>query len=110
MISKKRIGIIILCASVLLCICASGCIGVSNADTTANSNMDTTANLNTAIIANENPYVLMDYKTWGGATAEISVVVDPVTGINYIILREPYRAGICPRYDVDGNLYISEVA
>lgn len=101
MISKKRIGIVILCAFIVLSICASGCIGVSNADTTANSN--------TGIIANENPYVLMDYKTWGGYTGEISVVVDPVTGINYIILREPYRAGICPRYDVDGNLYISEV-
>jgi hypothetical protein len=58
---------------------------------------------------NQNPFVLMDYVSWEGVGAQISVFVDPITGVNYLILREPHRAGICPRYNVDGTLYVSEV-
>jgi hypothetical protein len=39
--------------------------------------------------------------------------VDPETGVNYIILVDyDYKqiiGGICPRYNADGTLYISEV-
>ena len=95
MVNKKRIGMIILCAVIVLSICASGCIEKSTVTTTKN----------------KNPSILMDYESWNGYGAEIAVFIDPVTGINYIILREGGgRAGICPRYDVDGNLYISEMA
>lgn len=92
MISKKRIGIVILCASVLLCICASGCIGVSNADTTTNENQ---------FEYDINPYIYTD---------NVCFYVDPETGINYLIYESGQRGGMCPRYDVDGNLYISEVS
>jgi len=57
----------------------------------------------------ENPMVLIEYQTWGNFWAEIGVFIDPDTGVNYLILREPNRAGICPRYNADGTLYVSEV-
>ena len=91
MSSKKRIVIIILCVLVILSVFISGCVLASETS------------------ENQNPFVLMDYVSWGGAGAQISVFVDPITGVNYLMMREYNRAGICPRYNADGTLYVSEV-
>lgn len=59
---------------------------------------------------NQATIMLTEYHTWGNDGAGIAVYIDPETGVNYLILREFERAGICPRYNADGTLYISEVA
>lgn len=38
----------------------------------------------------------------------IRIFVDPVTGVNYMTIY--YIDGICPRYNADGSLYVSEVS
>lgn len=38
----------------------------------------------------------------------VRVYVDEKTGVNYLIFTEYRAGGICPRYDIDGNLYITE--
>lgn len=35
-------------------------------------------------------------------------IVDKETGVNYVVFSEVYKAGICPRYNRDGSLYISK--
>ena len=35
-------------------------------------------------------------------------VVDYSTGVNYIIYDNTGRAGMCPRYNADGTLYVTE--
>lgn len=35
-------------------------------------------------------------------------IVDKETGVNYVVFSEVYKAGICPRYNKDGSLYISK--
>ena len=37
----------------------------------------------------------------------IRIFVDPVTGVNYMTIY--YTDGICPRYNADGSLYVSDV-
>lgn len=36
------------------------------------------------------------------------VYVDQATGVNYIIYASSNRGGICPRYNADGSLYVSQ--
>ena len=38
----------------------------------------------------------------------IRVYVDKETGVNYLLFTEYRAGGICPRYDIDGHLYITE--
>lgn len=33
------------------------------------------------------------------------IVLDKVTGVEYIIYRGTYKGGICPRYNPDGTLF-----
>ena len=42
--------------------------------------------------------------------AYLSITVDKETGVNYIVY-EYYHTGasVCPRYNADGTLYVSEV-
>ena len=35
-------------------------------------------------------------------------IVDKETGVNYVVYSEVYKAGICPRYNSDGSLYVSK--
>ena len=35
--------------------------------------------------------------------------VDEETGVNYMIFSGSSGGGICPRYNADGSLYVSEV-
>ena len=39
----------------------------------------------------------------------VSVYVDPYTGVNYLIWSDMRQGGICPRYNSDGELYITDV-
>ena len=39
----------------------------------------------------------------------VEVYVDNETGVNYLICDRGYGGGICPRYNADGTLYVSEV-
>jgi len=91
--SKKRIGIVILCALLILSFCVSGCVLASETST------------------NENPFLLTPFAPFvlSGDRYGINVYVDPVTGINYMLFINPYKGGICPRYNVDGTLFVSEV-
>ena len=41
--------------------------------------------------------------------ASAEVYVDNETGVNYLICDRGYGGGICPRYNADGTLYVSEV-
>ena len=88
--SKKRIGIVILCALLILSFCVSGCVLASETST------------------NENPFLLTPFAPFvlSGDRYGINVYVDPITGINYLLHS---THGICPRYNVDGTLFVSEV-
>lgn len=35
-------------------------------------------------------------------------IVDKETGVNYVVLSDTYKGGICPRYNRDGSLYTSK--
>ena len=41
---------------------------------------------------------------------ECDTLIDEETGVNYIVLRYPHGSdiSICPRYNADGSLYVSE--
>ncbi len=95
MTHKKTIIFLILCALIVSAVCVSGCVSA--------------AEPSESTFKNQAPITLTTYYAWS-SFAEILVYVDPQTGVNYVILREPGRAGICPRYNADGTLYISEVA
>lgn len=50
----------------------------------------------------------------GGCESEsgslfIGYYVDPETGVNYVEYANTRGGGICPRYNADGSLYVSEV-
>jgi len=38
-----------------------------------------------------------------------STYIDEETGVNYMIYFDSNGGGICPRYNADGTLYVSEV-
>ena len=42
------------------------------------------------------------------ASDKVCVYVDEETGVNYLIFTEYRAGGICPRYDIDGHLYITK--
>lgn len=43
----------------------------------------------------------------------LETVIDPVTGVNYFVYRNPENytmlSGLCPRFNKDGTLYVSEI-
>lgn len=50
-----------------------------------------------------------------GCVSRINTVSDPYiwvdkeTGVNYLVYAVGYKGGICPRYDQQGNIFITEV-
>lgn len=40
--------------------------------------------------------------------ANISVIVDEETGVEYVVYNGYNRGGICPRYNADGTLRVRE--
>ena len=40
--------------------------------------------------------------------ANISVIVDEETGVEYVVFNGYNRGGICPRYNADGTLRVRE--
>lgn len=45
---------------------------------------------------------------WDKVDEDIYIFVDKETGVNYIVYEHYDRGGICPRYNSDGSLYVSE--
>jgi len=90
---KKKIMFGILCVLLVTTICISGCISTGEASTT------------------EIPTLTGDGTAYDPNV--ISVYVDPQTGVNYLIysvqLLPGGLGGMCPRYDADGTLYVSEI-
>jgi len=84
---KKRIVIIILCVLVILSVFISGCVLASETSEHPYSSL-------TPFIISEIDYGVIIY-------------VDSVTGVNYMIFSGYRKSGICPRYNVDGTLYVS---
>lgn len=41
-------------------------------------------------------------------SANISVIVDEETGVEYVVYNGYNRGGICPRYNADGTLRVRE--
>lgn len=44
-----------------------------------------------------------------GAISSYKIIVDNVTGVNYILVSEGYGGGITPLLDKDGKIVISDV-
>lgn len=44
-----------------------------------------------------------------GAISSYKIIVDNVTGVNYILVSEGYGGGITPLLDKDGKIIISDV-
>ena len=44
-----------------------------------------------------------------GIMRSYMVYIDKETGVNYMVYDDGKSGGICPRYNADGTLYISEV-
>lgn len=42
----------------------------------------------------------------GNINNEIEEYRDSETGVHYFIFRACYKAGMCPRYNADGTLYV----
>lgn len=42
----------------------------------------------------------------GNINNEIEEYRDSETGVHYFIFRAYYKAGMCPRYNADGTLYV----
>lgn len=90
---KKKIMFGILCVLLVTTICISGCISTVEASTTEIPTL-------TGAESAYDPNVIFVY-------------VDPQTGVNYLIysvqLLPGGLSGMCPRYNADGTLYVSEV-
>lgn len=90
---KKKIIFGILCILLVTTICISGCVSIGQASAT------------------EIPTLVEDGTIY--YHDGISVYVDPQTGVNYLVysfLRySGGLGGMCPRYNADGTLYVSEV-
>lgn len=51
-----------------------------------------------------------EYQRFTHWSSNLSITVDKETGVNYIVyLDHRTGSGICPRYNADGTLYVSEV-
>lgn len=48
------------------------------------------------------------HKLYGYTRPDFYYIVDKETGVNYVVLSDTYKGGICPRYNRDGSLYISK--
>lgn len=48
------------------------------------------------------------HKLYGYTQPDFYYIVDKETGVNYVVFSEVYKAGICPRYNSDGSLYVSK--
>ncbi len=92
-VNKKKFIFGILCVLLVTTICISGCISTGEASTT------------------EIPTLTGDGTAYNSNV--ISVYVDPQTGVNYLTysvqLLPGGLGGMCPRYDADGTLYVSEI-
>ena len=44
-----------------------------------------------------------------GAISSYKIIVDNVTGVNYLLVSEGYGGGITPLLDKDGKIIISDV-
>ena len=90
---KKKIMFGILCVLLVTTICISGCISTVEDSTTEIPTL-------TGAESAYDPNVIFVY-------------VDPQTGVNYLIysvqLLRSGLGGMCPRYNADGTLYVSEV-
>ena len=42
-----------------------------------------------------------------GSFISVSTYKDEETGVEYIVFKSGYGAGVCPRYNADGTLYTS---
>lgn len=49
------------------------------------------------------------HKLYGYSPNDFYYIVDKETGVNYVVFSEVYKAGICPRYNRDGSLYVSNL-
>ena len=45
-----------------------------------------------------------DFHTWE-ETSNVRIVLDRVTGIEYIVVSNSNGLAVCPRYNVDGSFY-----
>ena len=84
---KKRLLGIVLCSMLAL-----SCVGC-NTNNTSNDVANTTTNNDT-----------MEYVRH--INDEIEEYRDSETGVHYFVFRAYYKAGMCPRYDADGTLYV----
>ena len=48
------------------------------------------------------------HKLYGYTQPDFYYIVDKETWVNYVVFSEVYKAGICPRYNRDGSLYVSK--
>lgn len=48
------------------------------------------------------------HKLYGYTMNDFYYIVDEETGVNYVVLSDTYKGGICPRYNRDGSLYVSK--
>ena len=49
------------------------------------------------------------HKLYGYTQPDFYYIVDKETGVNYVVLSDTYKGGICPRYNRDGSLYTSRI-
>lgn len=49
------------------------------------------------------------HKLYGYTRNDFYYIVDEETGVNYVVLSDTYKGGICPRYNRDGSLYTSRI-
>lgn len=48
------------------------------------------------------------HKLYGYTMNDFYYIVDEETGVNYVVLFDIYKGGICPRYNRDGSLYVTK--
>ena len=48
------------------------------------------------------------HKLYGYTMNNFYYIIDEETGVNYVVLSDTYKGGICPRYNRDGSLYVSK--
>ena len=93
MIYKKLSIFIILCILLISTVCISGCVSTSQSSTT------------------EIPTLVEDRNIY--THDGICVYLNPQTGVNYLVysvqVSNGAMGGICPRYNANGTLYVSEV-
>ncbi len=61
---------------------------------------------NKPVITEDEEYYVVEKSSYADDT---NVIVDKETGVNYFVKYTDKGVGICPRYNADGTLYVSEV-